>query len=108
MDVGQHLEQSTFTTPEVAYNRTAGYRFAQRYVERKTVANICWEEMGYGSRLLAETAESVAGLTNSSEAVDLASDAFSASNVTYQTSSLPELPYPEARFDAVVAFGVIE
>jgi 2-polyprenyl-3-methyl-5-hydroxy-6-metoxy-1,4-benzoquinol methylase len=108
MDLARYLEQSTFTTPEVAYNRAAGYRFAQRYVEGKPVADICWDEVGYGSRLLAETAESVAGLTNSSEAVDVASETYSASNVTYKKVNLPELPYSEDSFETVVAFGVVE
>ena len=96
------------TSSEAAYERLTGYGFAQRYAKGKTVANVGWEEIGYGSHLLAETAESVAGLTNSAEAADQASAAYSAPNVSYQRVNLPELPYSETYFDTVVAFGVVE
>lgn len=101
-------EQQRPATSEAAYDRLSRYRFAQRYVEGKTVADIGWEEVGYGSRLLAETAESVTGLTGSSGAVDLATTEFSAPNVNYREVSLPDLPYPDRHFDVVVTFGVVE
>jgi SAM-dependent methyltransferase len=100
--------QSPSTSSEAAYERLTAYGFARRYAEGKIVANLGWEEIGYGSHLLAETAESVAGLTNSPEAVDLASAAYPAQNVSYQRVDLPELSYSEAYFDTVVAFGVVE
>ena len=104
----QHAEQPVLQSSESAYERLTGYGFAQRYAKGKIVANVGWEEIGHGSHLLAETAESVAGLTNSPEAVDQASAAYPAQNVTYQRASLPELPYSETRFDTMVAFGVVE
>src|SRR5215207_212176 len=96
------------TSSEAAYDRLSRYGFARRYVKGKIVADVGWEEIGYGSRLLAETAESVVGLTNSPEAADQASAAYSAPNVSYQRVNLPELPYSETYFDTVVAFGVVE
>jgi SAM-dependent methyltransferase len=96
------------TSSEAAYDRLSGYGFARRYVKGKIVADVGWEEIGYGSRLLAETAESVVGLTNSPEAVDLASAAYSAPNVSYRSVSLSEIPYSESYFDAVIASGVVE
>ena len=104
----RHPIQSPFTSSEAAYERLTGYGFAQRYAKGKIVANVSWEEIGYGSHLLAEAAESVVGLTNSPEAVDLASATYPAQNVSYQRVDLPELPYPETYFDTVVAFGVVE
>ena len=104
----RHRIQSPFTSSEAAYERLTGYGFAQRYAAGKIVANLGWEEIGYGSHLLAETAESVAGLTNSPETVDLASAAYPAQNVSYKSVDLPELPYSEAYFDTVVTFGVVE
>lgn len=104
----RHPEQPVPASSEAAYDRLTRYRFAQRHVRGKIVANIGWEEIGYGSRLLAGTAKSVTGLTNSPEAVDLASTVHSAPNVRYQGTSLPELPYSEGYFDVVVAFGVVE
>ena len=96
------------TSSEAAYDQLSGYGFARRYVKGKIVADVGWEEIGYGSRLLAETAESVVGLTNSPEAVDLASAAYSAPNVSYRSVSLSEIPYSESYFDAVIASGVVE
>src|SRR5215218_227277 len=96
------------TSSEAAYDRLTGYGFARRYVKGKIVADVGREEIGYGSRLLAETAESVVGLTNSPEAVDLASAAYSAPNVSYRSVSLSEIPYSESYFDAVIASGVVE
>src|SRR5215207_4295714 len=101
-------KQPAPASSEAAYDRLSGYGFARRYVKGKIVADVSWEEIGYGSRLLAETAESVVGLTNSPEAVDLASAAYPAPNVCYQSVSLSELPYSESYFDAVIAFGVAE
>jgi SAM-dependent methyltransferase len=48
------------------------------------------------------------GLTNSPEAVDLASAAYPARNLSYQRVDLPALPYSESYFDALVTFGVVE
>jgi SAM-dependent methyltransferase len=104
----RHPKQPVPASSEAAYDRLSGYGFARRYVKGKIVADVGWEEIGYGSRLLAETAESVVGLTNSPEAVDLASAAYSAPNVSYRRVSLSELPYSESYFDAVIAFGVVE
>ena len=104
----QHPTQSQPENSEAAYEQLTAYGFARRYAKGKVVANVGWEEIGYGSRLLAGTAESVAGLTNSPEAVDLASAAYPAQNVSYQRVDLPELTYSEAYFDTMVAFGVVE
>ena len=101
-------EQPAPVNSEGVYDLLTGYAFARRYVGGKTVADIGWEEIGYGSRLLAETARSVAGLANSSEAVKRASAVYSAPNVSYQKIDLPKLPHSEGHFDVVVALGVIE
>src|SRR5215204_5476749 len=106
MDLTRRLEQLIPATSEAAYDRLTCYRFAQRYVKGKDVADIVWREVSYGSHLLAETARSVTALTNSSEVPDPAS--YSAPNTTYRRVDLPELPYPEDHFDVVVVFGVVE
>jgi SAM-dependent methyltransferase len=93
---------------EATYDRLTGYGFARRYVKGKIVADIGWEEVGYGSRLLAQTAESVTGLSSLPEAVDLASAVYSAPNVSYRGANLPELPLSAGYFDVVVAFGLVE
>lgn len=93
---------------ENQYNHLTGYGFARRYVEGKTIAVIGWDELGYGARLLAGTAGSVTGLTDSSEAAERASTDHPVPNVNYRKVSLQDLPYPEESFDVVVALQVIE
>ena len=100
--------ESKPTSSEDAYDRLAGYAFARRYVEGKVVADVGWTEVGYGTSLLAETAEFVAGLSGSPEAVAAASTSYPAPNVGYEGADLPTLPYPDDHFDVVVALGVIE
>jgi SAM-dependent methyltransferase len=108
MDGARHLKQLAPTRAEDFYNRLTGYRFTRRYVEGKSVVDLCWAEPSYGSRVLAETAASVATLVDSPEALELASTIYPAPNVTYRESSFPELPYPAEHFDVAVALEVIE
>ena len=102
-----HQERPASASAEAAYDRLTGYGFARRYVEGKVVADI-GRDVSYGSRLLAETAESVTGLASSPETVDEASAAYSAPNVSYRTVDLPDLPLGDGSCDVVVAFGVVE
>ena len=105
----RHQERSPSpASAEAAYERLTCYGFARRYAQGKTVADIGREEIGYGLRLLAQSAESVTALTELPEVAELASGLYSAPNVNYQESDLPKLALPKGRFDVVVAFGVIE
>jgi SAM-dependent methyltransferase len=108
MDLRRNLEQLISATSERSYDRLVSYGFARRYVAGKVVADIGWQEVGFGALLLAETAESVAGLTSSTEAVDLARSAHLAPNAEYRKVDLPNLPFAESHFDVMVAFGVLE
>src|SRR3954469_4130374 len=108
MDTTGPLNQLTSAKAEDAYNLLTGYRFAQRYIEGKSVADLCWGEMGYRTRLLAETAESVVGLTSSPKALKQARDLYYAPNAHYGIVKFPELTYPNEHFDVVIAFGVVE
>jgi O-antigen biosynthesis protein len=107
-ELAQHLEHLARTAPEAAYDRLTAYGFARRYVAGKVVADVGFEEVGFGSRLLAETASSVVGLATSEEAVDLARALYPAPNAEYAKAGLPGLPYPEGCFDVVVALGTVE
>lgn len=93
---------------EALYARMAGYGFARRFVEGKTVADIGREGLGYGSRLLAQSAAFVTGLTPSAAHAELASNAYPASNTEYRRVDLSELPHPDDHFDVVVALGVVD
>lgn len=105
-DLTGYLDRIVPAASEDVYERLVGYGFARRYVGGKTVADICLEELGPGSRLLAETAGSVAGMAPSSEAVEYALKSCPAPNATYERSDISDLPYPEEHFDVVVAFGM--
>jgi SAM-dependent methyltransferase len=107
-EAARRAEQPVLASSEAAYDRLTAYGFARRYVGGRIVAAIGQEEVGYGSLLLAETAESVTGLTGSYEAADLASTIHSPPNVGYQRVALPELPLSGDHFDVVLAFGVVE
>lgn len=63
---------------------------------------------GYGSKVLAAAAGSVTGIDNSAEAVDCARARHGGGNLAFQVCRGEELPFPEASFDKVVAFHVIE
>jgi SAM-dependent methyltransferase len=104
----QYPGQPVPVSSEAAYDRLSCYGFARRYVGGKIVADIGREGVGYGSRLLAQIAESVTTVTSSLETVELATTLYSAPNVSYRSVDLPKLPFSEGHFDVVVAFGVIE
>lgn len=108
MDSTQAREKLASNGPEQTYNLLTGYRFAQRYAEGKCVADLGGDEIGYGARILAETAESVKGLSNSPDAIETASETYTAPNVEYRQTSLPDIPFPRDSFDMVVALGLIE
>jgi SAM-dependent methyltransferase len=103
-----HLKRLMPASPEPDYERLAAYAFAGRFVEGKKVADVCWDGVGRGSRLLAGLAAHVVGLTRSPEAADLASSVYPAPNIGYETVELPTLQHPEDSFDVVVALGVVE
>jgi SAM-dependent methyltransferase len=109
MDLYDRLEElPTSRSAEEAYNRMTQYRFAQRYAEGRSVACVSREDVGFGTRLLAETGEFVVGFSDSTEALQSARGSYPDSNVNYQEANLPELPCPKGRFDMVVALDVIE
>ncbi len=93
---------------EEAYDLLTSYRFAQRYVEGKSVANISTAEPGYGSWALTNAAESVTNIAGSGEAHNDAASVHSAPNLDYQEADLPRLPYDREHFDVAIAFKLVE
>lgn len=94
--------------PERAYELLAAYRLALGYVGGKSVVNLGWEDVWYGSQLLARSAGHVAGLSGSDEGLSPLDEPYPAPNVEYSRVNLPAIPYPEGYFDAAVALRVIE
>lgn len=86
-----------------AYLRMAGCRFAQPYLEGRSVAYLEGEEPGHVSPRLIEASGSLTILHESDSYPGPADK-----EVRHQRVMLPDLPYPDGYFGAVVAFGVVE
>lgn len=83
------------------------YLFARRLARHKHVLDIgCG--LGYGSAELAQVAAHVAGIDVSEEAVGIATESYRLPNLVFQAASAESIPYPDASFDLIVAFEVIE
>lgn len=64
---------------------------------------------GYGSAILAESAESVVGIDISKETVDYAKEQYKGlKNVQYIEGSIDALPFEDKTFDVIVSFETIE
>jgi SAM-dependent methyltransferase len=85
----------------------ARYTFASRLARGKRVLDAgCGA--GYGSAELAHTALAVVGADVAPEAVAFARENYRAPNLRFEQASCVTLPHPNATFDLVVAFEVIE
>src|SRR5437764_3338747 len=85
----------------------ARYTFAVRLARGKRVLDAgCGA--GYGSAELAGVAESVTGVDVAGDAIEYARANYPGRNLAFEQASVTELPYPDASFDLVVAFEVIE
>jgi SAM-dependent methyltransferase len=85
----------------------ARYAFAARLARGKRVLDAgCGS--GYGSAELAKTAVSVLGVDQSADAVEFARENYRLPNLRFVQASATSLPHPDASFDLVVAFEVIE
>lgn len=90
---------------EVAYDRIARYRFAERYVKGKKTIDL---GTGYGTCSLSKFAENILGVGPSEETVAYAARRYNAPNLRYETGDVTNLPYPDGSFEAVVSFEVVE
>lgn len=94
-------------SPDLWNEHYARYAFAARLARGKRVLDAgCGT--GYGSAALAEVASRVTGVDVSAEAVASARIAFSRDNLGFVSASAENLPFPDASFDLIVAFEVIE
>jgi SAM-dependent methyltransferase len=85
----------------------ARYMFAARLASGKRVLDAgCGA--GYGSAELARTAQRVVGIDRAAEAVGFAREHYQAPNLEFQKATCAALPFPNAGFDLVVAFEIIE
>ncbi|HVO89598.1 MAG TPA: class I SAM-dependent methyltransferase, partial [Casimicrobiaceae bacterium] len=105
----------TFTgerfTPEVRgaiwYEHWHRYCAASRIAAGKRVVDAACGE-GYGSLLLAGSAQSVVGVDIGAQAVEHARQRYRAPNLRFECASVTALPLPDASVDVVVSFETIE
>jgi O-antigen biosynthesis protein len=85
----------------------ARYAFAARLARGKRVLDAACGA-GYGSAELAQSASAVVGADIAAEAVAYAREHYRLPNLYFEQASCGGLPHPDAAFDLVVAFEVIE
>jgi SAM-dependent methyltransferase len=85
----------------------ARYWFARRYAAGKIVLDAACGT-GYGSALLAETAQSVVGVDIARDAVEYARRHFHSPKIRYAQADCLALPFTAGHFDLIVAFEIIE
>ncbi len=93
---------------EIAYEHWHRYAFARQFVSGKRVLDAACGE-GYGSALLATTAQSVVGVDIDAPAVAHATERYGkGERVRFMAGSCTALPLDDASVDAVVSFETIE
>lgn len=92
---------------EMVYEHWHRYLIAREYVAGKRVIDIpCGE--GYGSHLLAGRADSVIGTDIAVDAVAHASARYVKDNLEYVAANCTAISEPDASFDVIVSFEMIE
>lgn len=86
----------------------ASYRFAEPYCRGKRVLDLgCGS--GYGSAILAETADRVMAVDVSDDAIAFASDHYTRENLNFsRIKPGSTLPFESRSFDVVISFQVLE
>lgn len=85
----------------------ARYLFASRFARGERVLDLgCGA--GYGAALMAESAVSVTGIDLSAEAVEYARTQYNRANLQFRTASCTATGLPDASFDLITAFEIIE
>jgi len=93
--------------PDLWSEHMARYAFARAYADGKRVLD-CGCGTGYGTFELAQAAVEVTGVDFSYEALEYARAHYARANMCYVAASCFDLPFPDASFDLIVAFEVIE
>lgn len=93
--------------PDLWNEHVARYAFAARVARGRRVLDAgCGS--GYGAAELAHEASAVLAIDIAAEAIAYAREHYQADNLRFERASCLEIPTPDAAFDLVVAFEIIE
>jgi len=92
---------------EIFHEHWHRYAWAQRLVDGLEVLDCACGE-GYGSRILADAANSVTGVDIDPTTIDHAGRRYGRDGLEFVHASALELPFDDDRFDAVVSFETLE
>ena len=102
---GERLE--SFVFHDITIEHLHRYALAKEFVQGKKVLDIACGE-GYGSHLLAETAEMVQGVDIDESVIAKAKNKYSRNNLGFVAGSVEKIPFEAASFDVVVSFETLE
>ena len=92
----------------IGYEHLHRYAYATQFVRNKRVLDLACGE-GYGSYLLARTAESVVGIDIDENAIKHARNKYIKQNLEFKVGSITEVPIAgEHLFDVAVCFEALE
>lgn len=92
---------------EMAYEHWHRYAWVSRWVAGKRVLDAACGE-GYGSAMLAQSAQNVVGVDLSEASINHARQRYPAANLRFERANCLELPLPDASVDIVVSFETLE
>lgn len=93
---------------EIWYEHWHRYALARQLGLHRSVLDVACGE-GYGSAMLAESADRVVGVDISAEAIRHAGNRYGhQANLEFITASCDSLPFPDASFDLAISFETIE
>ena len=93
---------------EIWYEHWHRYALARQLGLHRSVLDVACGE-GYGSAMLAESADRVVGVDISAEAIRHAGNRYGhLANLEFITASCDSLPFPDASFDLAISFETIE
>jgi 2-polyprenyl-3-methyl-5-hydroxy-6-metoxy-1,4-benzoquinol methylase len=102
---GERLESDMFH--EATIEHLHRYALAKEFVQGKKVLDIACGE-GYGSHILAETAEMVQGVDIDESVITKAKTKYQRKNIGFTAGSVEKIPFELASFDVVVSFETLE
>src|ERR1700681_1706522 len=92
----------------IAYEHLHRYAYASTLVKDKRVLDLASGE-GYGSNMLAASAQSVVGIDIDESVVGHATQKYSGKNLRFISGSITAVPIPDDHsFDVIVCFEAIE